>query len=126
RTLAPVSVNCVNDTEPEACGATVTRSVWISWPSMVRVTGTFDAGESPLLLNPAVTVIRSWPENDARAKVTDGTERLATPGEATDTVLTVVVSGKRTSSEPLQPLRWKSLIRIASRRLIAERLRMLS
>jgi hypothetical protein len=126
RTLAPVRVNCVKDTEPDACGATVARSVSISCPSMVSVTGTLATGASPLLLSPAVTVMRSWPENDARAKVTDGTARLATPGDDTETTLTVMPSGKRTSSEPLQPLRWKSLISTASRRLIAERLRMLS
>src|SRR6185503_3024143 len=105
RTLGPASVNCVNDTEPEACAATVARSVWISWPSIVSITGTSLSGASPLLLRPAVTVTRSWPENDARAKVTDGTARFAVPGDATDTVLTVMPSGKRTSSEPVQPLR---------------------
>ena len=113
-------------TEPEACAATVAFSVWISWPSMVSVTGTSFSASSPLLLRPAVTVRRSWPENDERANATDGTARFVVFGDATDTVLTVIPSGKRTSSEPLQPLRWKSLIRIASRRLIGERLRMLS
>src|SRR3954452_23991420 len=93
---------------------------------MVRVTGTSFIGASPLLLRPAVTVRRSCPENEARANATDGTARFALPGEATDTVLTVIPSGKRTSSEPVQPLRWKSLISTASRRLIGDRARMLS
>ena len=63
---------------------------------------------------------------DERANATDGTARFAVLGDATDTVLTVMPSGKRTSSDPLQPLRWKSLMRTASRRLIGDRLRMLS
>ena len=37
---APASVNCVNETDADACGATVACSVSISWPSMVSVTGT--------------------------------------------------------------------------------------
>ena len=66
--VRPASVNCVKDTEPEACAATVACSVWISWPSMVSVTGTSFSGASPLLLRPAVTVMRSWPENDGAAE----------------------------------------------------------
>jgi len=126
RTFAPVSVNCVKATEPDACAATLACSVWISWPSMVSVTGTFFSASSPLLLRPAVTVMRSCPENDARAKLTDGTARLAVFGDATETVLSVISSPKRTSSDPLQPLRWKSLISTVSRRLIGDRVRMLS
>ena len=113
-------------TDPDACAATVVCSVWISWPSIVSVTGTFFSASSPLLLRPAVTVMRSWPENEARAKLTDGTARLAVFGDATETVFSVIDSPNRTSSDPLQPLRWKSLISTASRRLIGERLRMLS
>ena len=93
---------------------------------MVSVTGTSLIASSPLLLSPAVTVSRSCPENEERAKATDGTARLAVLGDATETVLTVMPSGNRTSSDPVQPLRWKSLIRTASRRLIGDRLRMLS
>ena len=40
--------------------------------------------------------------------------------------VSVMPSGKRASSEPLQPVFWKSLISTASRRLSGERLRMLS
>jgi hypothetical protein len=58
------------------------------------VTGTFLTGSSPLLLSPAVTAIRSWPENVDRANVTEGTARFATSDDATETVLSVVPSGK--------------------------------
>jgi hypothetical protein len=72
---------------------------------MVSVTGMSFSASSPLLLRPAVTVRRSCPENDARANATEGTARFAVLGDATDTVLMAIPSGKRTSSEPLQPLR---------------------
>ncbi len=105
RTFGPDSVNCVNVTDPDACAPMLAGSVWMSWPSIVSVTGTAFSGASPLLLNPAVTVMRSCPENDARAKFTDGTDRFVVFGVATDTVLSVMPSGKRTSSVPLHPAR---------------------
>ena len=80
---------------------------------------------SPLLVMPAVTATRSWPENAERAKVTDGTETLAV-SEATEVVVSVVPSGNRASSELPQPPFWKSLMSTASRRLTVDRLRMLS
>jgi hypothetical protein len=39
------------------------------------------------LVTPAVIVMRSWPENDARANVTDGTERFEVFPDATETVV---------------------------------------
>src|SRR4029078_13522989 len=77
RTLADARVNCVKLTDEDACGAMMARPVSISWPSTVSVTGTSFNGWSPLLLNPAVTVIRSCPEKLARVKLTDGTDRFA-------------------------------------------------
>ena len=58
-------------------------------------------------VTPAVTVMRSWPENEARAKVTDGTERFAVLPVAIGTGVSVIPSPKWTSS-PAQPARWKS------------------
>src|ERR1700738_4361602 len=92
---------------------------------MVSRTGTSFSGASPLLLRPAVTVIRSWPEKEARANVRDGTARFAVSGDPTDTALIVMPSGKRTSSDPLQPVFWKSLMITTSRRLSGDRARML-
>jgi len=65
------------------------------------------AGAGDLLVHhpAAVTVMRSCPEKEARAKFTDGTERFVGLGVATETVLSVMPSGKRTSSDPLQPVR---------------------
>ena len=73
-----------------------------------------------------MTAIRSWPENAVRPNVTDGTARFEVVGDDTDTVLIVMPSGKWTSSEPVQPTFWKSLINTVSRRFSGERLRMLS
>src|SRR5207249_6857899 len=89
RTFGAASVNCVKLTDAEACGATFARPVSISWPSTVSVTGMSLSGASPLLLRPAVTVTRSWPENDDRAKLTDGTDRFAVLADATDTAFSV-------------------------------------
>ena len=127
RTFGRVSVNGVNDTDADACGATVARSVSISWPSTDSVTGTSFSGASPLLLRPAVTR-DALLARERRARERDRRDReiRRRRGDATDTVLSVMPSGKRASSEPLQPLCWKSLISTASRRLIGERLRMLS
>src|SRR4029453_4968054 len=93
---------------------------------MVSVTGTSLSIWSPLLLRPAVTAMRSWPEKAVRPNVTDGTARFEVLGDATDTVLIVMPSGKWTSSDPVQPTFWKSLINTVSRRCSGERLRMLS
>ena len=70
--------------------------------------------------------MRSWLENDERANCTDGTARLATVSVATDTGVSVIPSGKCTSSDPDQPVFWKSEMRIASLRGRFERVRMLS
>src|SRR5205823_5027022 len=98
RTFAAASVNGAKATDDEVCGCTLVRVASISWPSTDRVTGTSFSGASPLLLSPAVTVIRSCPENAARANDTDGTERFAVDASATDTVRSVIPSGKCASS----------------------------
>ena len=104
--------------------ARVHVSIWR--PSISRVTGTFVAGVGLRFMTPAVTVMRSWPENAARAKVTDGTERLVTSASATEIGVSVTSSPKRMSSAPVQPDFWKSEIRMASRRGWFDWTRMLS
>ena len=103
RTFGPDSVNCVNVTDADACAGTDARFDSISWPSTSSVTLTSCSAASPLLLRPALTVTRSWPENAARPKLTDGTARFAVSLLPTETVLSVMPSGKRASSDPLQP-----------------------
>src|SRR5262249_56160518 len=91
-----------------------------------RVSGTWGTASAGVLLRAGGRVMRSWPEKAARANETDGTARFETFGDATETVLSVIPSGKRASSDPLQPDFWKSLIRTASRRVTCARDRMLS
>src|SRR4051812_27741627 len=98
----------------------------MSRPSIDNVTGKALCGASPRLVIPAVTARRSWPEKGERAKVIDGTDTLLVPGDATDTVVSVIPSGKCASSELVHPVFWKSLINTASRRLTGDRPRMLS
>ena len=104
RTFGPDSVNGANVTDDDAWGATVARSVSSSWPSTVSDTGTFPTASSPLLLSPAVTAIRSWPEKADRPNVTDGTARLRALAEPIGIVVSVIPSGKRASSDPVQPV----------------------
>ncbi len=126
RTTGSARVNWLNATDPEALGPIVSAFFSISWPSTSSKTGTATAASAPRFVTPAVTVMRSCPENEARAKVTDGTERFAVLPVAIGTGVSVIPSPKWTSSAPLQPARWKSEMRIASRRGNVERVRMLS
>ncbi len=88
-TIGRSTVNCVNETDAVAFAPTFACCVWIWWPSTSSVTGTSDTGSLPLLAMPAETVTRSWPENDARAKVIDGMAMLFALGDATDTGVSV-------------------------------------
>src|SRR5215813_11862279 len=97
------SVNGANVTDADAFGATLTDLVSIAWPSISSDTGTFVAGSPPLLATPAVTVMRSWFENVAREKFADGTARLVRPLAPTETGVSVIPSGKCTSSDPVHP-----------------------
>ena len=74
---------------------------------------------------PAVTVRRSCPEKLVRANATDGIETFDVLAPATDTGVRTVPSGRWTSSEPVQPVFWKSLTTTTSFRFCAEALRML-
>src|SRR5882672_476092 len=102
-TLASASVNCVKATDADAFGAMVTGLLSMVWPSMSSVTGRLTTGTLLRFVTPAVTMMRSWPENDARAKATDGTATLETSSDATDTGVSTVPSGKCTSSTPAHP-----------------------
>ena len=126
RTTGSARVNWLNAADPEALGPTVSARFSISCPSTSSETGTAAAASALRFVTPAVTVMRSWPENEARAKVTDGTERFVVLPVAIGTGLSVMPSPKWTSSAPLQPARWKSEMRIASRRGSVDRVRMLS
>src|SRR5262245_24113974 len=84
RTFAPDSVNSLKVTELDDCGSTLARSVSMSCPSTLSVTGTSVSLASPLLLMPDVTVMRSWPEKFVLANDTDGTDALVVPSVATD------------------------------------------
>src|SRR5689334_11874232 len=97
-----LSVNGENESDADAFGPTLTGSVSITWPSISSETGRLLSGVAPLLAIPAVTVIRSWLENDERAKVTDGTATFETVSVATDTGVSVMPSEKCASSEPDQ------------------------
>ena len=102
-TFGSASVNCVNVTEAEALGATLTGRLSIVRPSSSSVTGRLLMAAAPRFVTPAVMVSRSWPENDARAKVTDGTATFEKSAEATDFGVSTVPGGKCSSSPPAAP-----------------------
>ena len=126
RTAGSASVNCWKDTDVDAPAGTVTGLLSICRPSISSETGTLLTASVPVFCTPAVTVMRSWPENIAREKLIDGTERLPVEGDATETVVSLMPSPRWTSSAPVQPERWKSEMSTASRRGSADCDRMLS
>ena len=94
RTAGSASVNGAKATDAEALAPMLASIVSIVRPSISSVTGTFGAAAALRLMTPALTVIRSWPENAARPKVTDGTDTLTGSGWATDTGVSVMFSPK--------------------------------
>ena len=84
RTAGSASVNGAKVTDADGVGATLTRLRF----DLVAVDLERDRHVArrvgAALVTPAVTVIRSWPENDARAKVTDGTDRFVVLSVATE------------------------------------------
>src|SRR5262249_17762087 len=119
RMFRDATVNGANVTLPDPPGAALAGSDWMAWPSTSSVRLTFDAGVSPWFTRPAVTATRSWFSNRVRCSDTGVTDRLAVGPDATLTVVSVVRSGSLTSSLPgvcSQPRRWKSLMRMISRR----------
>ena len=126
RTVGSASVNGAKAIEADALAPMLASIVSIVRPSISRVTGTFGAAAALRFITPALTVIRSWPENSARPNVTDGIDTLTGSGWATDTGVSVMFSPNLMSSAPVQPDFWKSEIRTASRRGSVDCDRMLS
>ena len=70
-------------------------------------------------------MMRCWPWNSDCCSVTGAIARLVLPLSLIDTGVSTAPSGICTPSPPCQPPRWKSVIRIASRRGSADSPRML-
>ena len=109
---ASASVNCANDTDADACGATVD---WLASRSRGRrsssVTGTSLARLVALVGEAGgdrhALLARERRRARTRPTAPRGSRCL---GRRPTTGVSVMPSGKCTSSEPLQPVFWKSLI----------------
>src|SRR5688572_31965827 len=92
-------VNGSNVTDAEPPSVSGTDLLWIVRPSTSRVIATDDSA-GPRLIAPAVTVTRSCPSNVDRCNTAGVIARLLASPSATDRVVTVAPSGRRTPSAP--------------------------
>src|SRR5262249_16793625 len=94
RMFASATVTAGNVTDPDEFAASVIGRVSISRPSTSSLTGSALTAAKPRLVNPAVTLTRSSPENDLWSNVTDDTTTSLVSPDATEIGVSVAPSGK--------------------------------